>query len=111
MVWRTRHWTSTSDRNSVASLIGEAMAHPNEELVRRGYEAFNNADVGMLQQLFADTTVFHEPGRSPISGDYQGLDQVLGFFGVLGERSGGTFRATLHDVVANDEHVVGIHSF
>ena len=86
------------------------MAHPNEELVRRGYEAFNNADVETLRQLFADTTVFHEPGRSPISGDYQGLDQVLGFFGTLAERSGGTFRATLHDVLANDEHVVGLHS-
>jgi uncharacterized protein len=25
------------------------------------------------------------------------------------ERSGGTFRVTLHDVVANDEHAVGLH--
>jgi uncharacterized protein len=89
---------------------GGAMAHPNEELVRRGYAAFNNADVETLRQLFADTTVFHEPGHSPISGDYQGLDQVLGFFGSLVERSGGTFRATLHDVVANDEHAIGLHS-
>jgi ketosteroid isomerase-like protein len=47
---------------------------------------------------------------SPISGEYQGLDQVLGFFGPLAERSGATFRATLHDVVANDEHAVGLHS-
>ena len=86
------------------------MTHPNEELVRRGYEAFNTADVETLRQLFADTTVFHEPGRSPISGDYQGLDQVLGFFGALAERSGGTFRATLHDVVANDEHAIALHS-
>jgi ketosteroid isomerase-like protein len=86
------------------------MAHPDEEVVRRAYEAFNNGDVETLGQLFADTTVFHEPGRSPISGDYQGWDQVLGFFGTLAERSGGTFRATLHDVVANDEHVVGLHS-
>jgi uncharacterized protein len=86
------------------------MAHPNEELVRRGYEAFNTADVETLRQLFADTTIFHEPGRSPISGDYQGLDQVLGFFGTLAERSGGTFRATLHDVVANDEHAIGLHN-
>jgi uncharacterized protein len=54
------------------------MAHPNEDLVRRGYEAFNTADVETLRQLFADTTIFHEPGRSPISGDYEGLDQVLG---------------------------------
>lgn len=89
---------------------GGAMAHPNEELVRRGYEAFNTADVETLREVFADTTIFHEPGRSPISGDYQGLDQVLGFFATLAERSGGTFRATLHDVVANDEHVVGLHS-
>jgi ketosteroid isomerase-like protein len=51
------------------------MAHPNEELVRRGYEAFNTADVETLREVFADTTIFHEPGRSPISGDYQGLDQ------------------------------------
>jgi ketosteroid isomerase-like protein len=86
------------------------MAHPDEEVVRRAYEAFNNGDVETLGQLFADTTVFHEPGRSPISGDYQGWDQVFGFFGTLAERSGGTFRATLHDVVANDEHVVGLHS-
>jgi ketosteroid isomerase-like protein len=72
--------------------------------------AFNNADVDTLREVFADTTVFHEPGRSPISGDYEGLDQVLGFFGTLVERSGGTFRATLHDVVANDDHAIGLHS-
>jgi uncharacterized protein len=76
------------------------MAHPNEELVRRGYEAFNTADVETLRQLFADTTIFHEPGRSPISG----------LFGTLAERSGGTFRAALHDVVANDNHAIGLHS-
>ena len=35
---------------------------------------------------------------------------MLGFVGTLAERSGGTFRATLHDVVANDEHAVGLHS-
>jgi ketosteroid isomerase-like protein len=108
----SRLWTSTSTGTSVANLTreGGAMAHPDEELVRRGYEAFNNADVETLRQLFAATTIFHEPGRSPISGDYEGLDQVLGFFGTLAERSGGTFRATLHDVLANDEHVVGLHS-
>jgi hypothetical protein len=72
---------------------GGAMAHPNEELARRGYEAFNNADVETLREVFADTTIFHEPGRSPISGDYEGLDQVLGFFGTLIELSGGAFRA------------------
>jgi SnoaL-like domain len=41
------------------------MAHPSEELVRRGYEAFNRGDVETLRQLFADTTIWHEPGRGP----------------------------------------------
>ena len=32
------------------------------------------------------------------------------FSGQLMERSGGTFRVSLHDVVASDEHAVGLHT-
>jgi uncharacterized protein len=85
------------------------MAHPNEDLVRRAYDAFSQGDIETLRQLFADDTIFHEPGRNPVSGDYQGIDQVLAFFGTLAERSGGTFRVTLHDAVASDEHGLGVH--
>ena len=42
-----------------------------------------------LRTLFADDFVFHQPGRNPTSGDYQGLDAVLGLLRTLGERSGG----------------------
>jgi hypothetical protein len=75
-VTSNRLWTSTWSRNSVATLIRRGRGHgtPDEELVRRGYEAFNTADVETLRQVFADTTIFHEPGHSPVSGDYQGLD-------------------------------------
>jgi ketosteroid isomerase-like protein len=65
------------------------MAYPNEELVRRGYDVFNNADVETLRQVFADTTILHEPGPSPISGDYEGLDQVLGSLTSLNSTSSG----------------------
>lgn len=85
------------------------MAHPNEELARRGYDAFSNGDIDALRPMVADNTIFHEPGRNPVAGDYQGIDQMLGFFGTVAERSGGTFRVTVHDVVANDEHAVGLH--
>ena len=85
------------------------MAHPNEELARRGYDAFSNGDIDALRQVFADNTIFHEPGRNPVAGDYQGIDQMLGFFATVGDRSGGTFRVTVHDVVANDEHAVALH--
>jgi ketosteroid isomerase-like protein len=84
------------------------MAHPNEDLVRRGFAAFGTGDIATLRELFADDLVWHVGGRSPLTGDYKGKDAVLGFFAKLAERAGGTFRLDLHDVLANDEHVVGL---
>jgi ketosteroid isomerase-like protein len=84
------------------------MAHPNEDLVRRGYAAFGTGDIVTLRELFADKIVWHVGGRSPIAGDYKGKDEVLGFFAQLAQRAGGTFRVDVHDVLANDEHVVAL---
>ncbi|MGZ8705319.1 MAG: nuclear transport factor 2 family protein [Aeromicrobium sp.] len=84
------------------------MAHPNEDLVRRGFAAFGTGDTATLSELFADDLVWHAGGRSPISGDYKGKAEVLGLFGQLAERAGGTFRIDIHDVLANDEHVVAL---
>jgi ketosteroid isomerase-like protein len=53
--------------------------------------------------------VWHSPGRNPLSGDYRGVDTILGLFARLAEVTGGTFRAELHDVVANDEHAVALY--
>jgi ketosteroid isomerase-like protein len=84
------------------------MAHPNEDLVRRGFAAFRTGDIATLRELFADDILWHVGGRSPIAGDYKGKDEVLGFFAQLAERAGGTFRVDIHDVLANDEHVVAL---
>ena len=84
------------------------MAHPNEDLVRRGYAAFATGDVAVLGELFSDDIVWHSGGRSSISGDYKGKAAVLGLFAELAGRTAGTFRIELHDVLANDEHVVGL---
>jgi ketosteroid isomerase-like protein len=82
------------------------MAHPNEDLVRRGYEAFLNNDMATLNDLFADDIKWHAPGRSQVSGDFRGKEQVFGEFGKIFELTGGTFKLELHDVLANDTHVV-----
>ena len=84
------------------------MAHPNEDLVRRGFAAFGTGDIATLRELLADDIVWHVGGSSPITGDYKGKDEVLGFFAQLAERAGGTFRVDVHDVLANDEHVVAL---
>lgn len=84
------------------------MAHPNEELLRRGYAAFARGDLDTVGELFADDIRWHVPGNAPLSGDYEGKEQIFGFFARLGELSGGTFRLEIHDLLANDEHAVAL---
>jgi ketosteroid isomerase-like protein len=52
----------------------DSMAHPNEELVRRGYQAFATGDVATLNELFADDIVWHAPGRNQLAGTYRGKE-------------------------------------
>ena len=82
------------------------MAHPNEELLRKGYEAFGSGDTQTLDQVLSDDIVWHVPGRSPIAGDYKGKEQVLQFFGQIVQMTGGAFKNEIHDLLANDEHGV-----
>jgi ketosteroid isomerase-like protein len=82
------------------------MAHPNEELARKGYDAFAAGDLDTIREILADDIQWHVGGRSPLAGDYKGKDEVFAFFAKLVELSGGTFRVDVHDVLANDEHAV-----
>lgn len=83
-----------------------AMAHPNEELIRRSFQAFSKGDMEAVAASFADDVVWHTPGRGLLAGDYRGRDQVLGMLVKQAELTGGTFRAEGHDILANDEHAV-----
>jgi len=80
------------------------MAHPNEDLLRKGFDAFGRGDMDALRELFADDVVWHFPGKGQLAGDYRGKEEVLGFLGKSFELSGGTLRLEIHDVLANDEH-------
>jgi ketosteroid isomerase-like protein len=78
--------------------------HPNVEVLRKGYAAYSSGDMETINDLFADDIVWHVAGRSQLAGDYNGKDEVFGFFAKLIELSGGTSRLEVHDVLANDEH-------
>jgi uncharacterized protein len=80
--------------------------HPNVELMRRGYEAFAKGDLQTVGEILSDDIVWHAPGDNPLAGDYQGKDQVFGSFAKLTELTQGTFHQEIHDLLANDEHVV-----
>jgi ketosteroid isomerase-like protein len=82
------------------------MAHSNEELVRQGYKAFAEGDMETLASLFAADAVHSAAGTNPLSGDYKGVDEILGYYGQLFELSGGTFAAALTSVAVEDENTI-----
>lgn len=85
-------------------------AEKNAETVRRGYAAFNAADIETLTEIFHETASWHTPGRSPLAGDHQGRAAVFAYFGRLAGETGGTFQATLRHVLTGDDgRVVGMH--
>ena len=81
----------------------------NAEVVRKGYEAFSKGDVAAFDDILTPNCVWHVPGRGQLAGDKRGKDAVVAYFTRLGELSGGSIAVDLHDVIANDDHVVGLH--
>ena len=85
------------------------MTHPNEDLVREAFAAFERGDIDALQRQYLDPGIrWHFPGRGPLAGDHEGVVQVAGMLARPAELSGGTHRLELHDVIGNDEHVVAL---
>ena len=85
-------------------------ADENADVVRRGYAAFNAADMKTLTELFDEKSSWHTPGRSPVAGDYRGREAVFTQFGRYGGETKGTFKADLQQVFGSDEgRVVAIH--
>jgi uncharacterized protein len=86
------------------------MAHPNEDLVRRGYEAFSNGDMETLSQIQATDVVHISPGNNQLSGEYKGQEEVFGYYGKLAEVTDGTFKVELESVRAEgDDKVIARH--
>ncbi|MEZ5956925.1 MAG: nuclear transport factor 2 family protein [Hyphomonadaceae bacterium] len=82
----------------------------NADMVRRGYKAFNEADIATLNEIFDQAASWHTPGATSIAGDRHGRDAVFAQFGRYGGETNGTFKAALQDVLATDDgRVVGIH--
>jgi uncharacterized protein len=82
----------------------------NLELVRRGYAAFGAGDMDALLELFSPDIVQTVPGSSPLAGAHKGPQNVLAMYGQLFERSGGTIRVDLEDVMSDGgDRVIAVH--
>ena len=84
----------------------QAVERANQALIERAYEAFVRGDIPAVLQVLAEDILWHVPGRGPISGNYHGHAEVLGFFRHFMELSEGTFRLAVEKVLAKDDRVI-----
>ena len=85
-----------------------ANAEKNRELVESAYQAFAHGDIPKAMAALSESILWHVPGRGPLSRDYRGHDEVLGFFQHFMELSNGTFRIQVDDVLAKGDRVVAL---
>jgi ketosteroid isomerase-like protein len=78
--------------------------HPNAAILRRALEALDSGDYQTGMDLLADDVEWHEIGRAePVRGKQALADRYM-----TSEGPGFDIKGELHDVVANDEHVIGL---
>jgi uncharacterized protein len=82
----------------------------NEDTVRRGYEAFGQGDMDTLRSIMTPDVIQKVPGKSQVSGEHKGVDDVLGYYATLFELTGGTLEAELQSATAEGpDQVVAVH--
>lgn len=80
--------------------------HPNEEIVRALFSAFEAQDGPAVNELLADDVIWNAPGTGANSGRRRGKQELFASVARLAELTGGTLRGEIHDVLANDDHAV-----
>ncbi len=85
------------------------MADSKEDTIRRGYKAFGEGDMDTFRSIYTPDVVHSQPGHNQTSGEYKGVEQVLGLYGKLAELSGGTISVDLTSVTPRGDRVVTVH--
>jgi ketosteroid isomerase-like protein len=82
--------------------------HPNAQLWRKASAGFVRSDsnVGEARSFYSGDVVYHVPGANPLAGDHEGLEAVAAL--MLKFRKMNVRIVEVHDVLANDEHVVAL---
>jgi uncharacterized protein len=84
------------------------MGHANEAVLRAMYDAYYMGDGEAFLDVLADDVVFHALPGTPIAGTYRGKQEVAELLARIADATGGSFTIDVHDVLANDEHGIGL---
>jgi ketosteroid isomerase-like protein len=105
---RTEGRVKPRDYVATTTEEGPALLHPNDEVVRKSYDAFARRDLPALLELLSDQITLVIPGRSIQSGTFSGKDEVRRYFALVGAHTAGSHRVEVLDVLANDARAVAL---
>jgi ketosteroid isomerase-like protein len=80
--------------------------HPNILRYRNALQAFNDNDLDAGKKFFSTDMVYNFPGKSPIAGEYHGIEQFFKVLHLMKDMTAGTFTIKPQIVMANDEAVM-----
>jgi uncharacterized protein len=84
------------------------MSSTNTTIIRKAYQDFAKGDIPAVLETFGTSITWHVPGHSPLSGDYKGHEEVVGFFQHTMELCSGTFAIEVQHVLAEEDIVAAL---
>jgi uncharacterized protein (TIGR02246 family) len=82
------------------------MEHPSIERIKNGYRCFAQGEYEGFARLFAEDSVWHVHGDTPLAGDKIGREEICAFLRTLAQDTHESYLIEVHDVLANDAHTV-----
>lgn len=83
-----------------------AEEHPNLLRFRRSLEAFNKGDLEGAKEVYSENLIYRLAGRSPIAGEYHGIEQFYALLQRVKTLSGGTLTLTPQVILGDDRAIM-----
>ena len=82
--------------------------HPNAVFARDAFDAIGRGDTHWLAEHMHPDVVFHQGGRFPTAGTYEGRDAVFGHMMEFFTLVDFSMKIAVHDIAATDEHAMAL---
>lgn len=85
--------------------------HPMIRLLKIGHARFGTAHLERLHEGIDENVEWYTPGNHPLSGKIVGLPGVIEWLRRSSEVTNGTFRADVHQILADENHAAVISTY
>ena len=82
----------------------------NLDVVKRAFEAFQVGDAEALMKSFAPEAHYHFAPLGKLTGDYRGVQAIMGMFGQIAQETQGTFRVSPVAMAASGNRVFVLYA-